>query len=74
MPADFALVKADCVDPQGNLTYRKAARNFNPVMATAAATVLVQASHEVDLGAIDPEHVVTPGIYVDRYCIYNSPR
>jgi 3-oxoadipate CoA-transferase alpha subunit len=74
LPADFALIKADCIDPRGNLTYRKAARNFNPVMATAATTVLVQASCEVDLGAIDPEHIVTPGIYVDRYCIYNSPR
>ena len=71
--ADFALVKADRVDPRGNLTYRKAARNFNPVMATAAATVIVQAAREVALGAIEPEHVVTPGIYVDRYCIYSSP-
>ena len=70
--ADFALVKADRVDPQGNLTYRKAARNFNPVMATAADTVLVQASREVDSGGLDPEHIVTPGIYVDRYCIYSS--
>ncbi len=70
--ADFALIKADCVDPRGNLTYRKAARNFNPVMATAAQMVIVQASREVELGALEPEHVVTPGIYVDRYCIYNS--
>ena len=71
--ADFALVKADRVDPRGNLTYRKAARNFNPVMATAAETVIVQAAREVALGALEPEHVVTPGIYVDRYCIYSSP-
>ena len=70
--ADFALVKADSVDPHGNLTYRKAARNFNPVMATAAQTVLVQASREVELGGLDPEHIITPGIYVDRYCIYTS--
>ena len=71
--ADFALVKADRVDPRGNLTYRKAARNFNPVMATAAETVIVQAAREVALGALEPEHVVTPGIYVDRYCIYSPP-
>ena len=71
--ADFALVKADRVDPRGNLTYRKAARNFNPVMATAAETVIVQAAREVALDALEPEHVVTPGIYVDRYCIYSPP-
>jgi len=66
---DFALIKADKVDPRGNLTYRKAARNFNPVMAMAADQVLVVASEEVPLGAIDPEHVITPGLFVDRYCI-----
>ena len=71
--ADFALVKGERIDPRGNLTYRKAARNFNPVMASAAETVIVQAAQEVALGALDPEHVVTPGIYVDRYCIYRSP-
>ena len=71
--ADFALVKGHKIDPWGNLTYRKAARNFNPVMATAAETVIVQAWEEVPLGALDPECIITPGIYVDRYCIYNRP-
>ena len=67
--ADFALIKAFRVDGRGNLTYRKAARNFNPVMATAAESVIVQAVEEVPVGALDPECIVTPGIYVDRYCI-----
>ena len=64
---DFALVKSNYVDPRGNLTYRKAARNMNPVMATAADSVIVQANHEVALGVLDPEAIVTPGIYVDCY-------
>lgn len=67
--ADFALIRADRVDPRGNLTYRLAARNMNPVMAMAADKALVQANREVALGAIDPEHVVTPGLYVDRYFV-----
>ena len=67
--ADFALLKAARVDPRGNLTYRKAARNFNPVMATAADRVFVQAAQEVPIGALDPESIITPGLYVDRYCI-----
>ena len=70
--ADFALIKAHRVDPWGNLTYRKAARNFNAVMATAAASVVVQAWEEVPLGELDPENVVTPGIYVNRYCVYSQ--
>ncbi|MBI3042623.1 MAG: 3-oxoacid CoA-transferase subunit A [Betaproteobacteria bacterium] len=69
---DFALVEADLVDPRGNLTYRMAARNFNPVMATAADQVLVQANREVGLGDIDPAVVITPGLFVDRYCIVDS--
>ncbi|WP_417719193.1 3-oxoacid CoA-transferase subunit A [Salipiger sp.] len=71
--ADFALIKAETADPHGNLTYRMAARNFNPVMATAAATTIVQASRVVDLGAIDPEQVVTPGIYVDHVIEVAAP-
>ena len=71
--ADFALIKAETADPHGNLTYRMAARNFNPVMATAAATTIAQASRVVDLGAIDPEHVVTPGIYVDHVIEVAAP-
>jgi 3-oxoadipate CoA-transferase alpha subunit len=66
---DFALIKADRVDPRGNLTYRMAARNFNPLMAMAADQVLVAANREVELGAIHPETVITPGLYVDRYFV-----
>jgi 3-oxoadipate CoA-transferase alpha subunit len=64
--ADVALVKADVADEAGNLTYRKTARNFGPIMAAAATTTVVQVSRVVPLGGIDPEHVVTPAIYVDR--------
>jgi 3-oxoadipate CoA-transferase alpha subunit len=63
---DVALVEAWEADRWGNLTYRSSARNFNPVMAMAATLTIAQAQHIVDLGAIDPEHVGTPGIYVDR--------
>lgn len=64
--ADFALVKAHRGDRWGNLVYRKAARNFGPIMATAAATTIAQVSEVVELGALDPEHIVTPGIFVQR--------
>jgi 3-oxoadipate CoA-transferase alpha subunit len=64
--ADFALVKADLADRWGNLTFRLAARNFGPIMCTAAKTTIVQARRIVQLGKIPPEQVVTPGIYVDR--------
>jgi 3-oxoadipate CoA-transferase alpha subunit len=63
---DLALIGAHCADRAGNLVYRKTARNFGPVMATAATTVVAQVGEIVDVGAIDPEAVVTPGIYVDR--------
>ena len=63
---DVALVGADVADRMGNLVYRKTARNFGPVMATAATTSIVQVSRVVEVGALDPEVVVTPGIYVDR--------
>lgn len=66
---DFALVKANFVDLWGNLTYRMAARNMNPVMAMAADQVLVEANREVELGTLDPEAIVTPGLYVDRYFV-----
>ena len=62
--ADVALIKADTADRAGNLVYRKAARNFGPVMATAAATTIVQVRNIVPVGALDPEVVVTPGIFV----------
>ncbi len=63
---DVALIGAHVADRAGNLLYRKTARNFGPVMATAAALTVVEVSRVVDTGAIDPEHVVTPGIFVDR--------
>ena len=65
LTADFALVKAHRADGMGNLTYRKTARNFGPVMATAARHTIVQVAQVVPTGDIDPEVVVTPGIYVD---------
>ena len=63
---DVALIGAHAGDPLGNLVYRKTARNFGPVMATAAATTIAQVSHVVAVGDLDPEAVVTPGIFVDR--------
>lgn len=66
LKADVALIKAELADRHGNLTYRKAARNFSPLMAMAARTTVVQAHAIVEPGAIDPEQVVTPGIFVDR--------
>lgn len=63
---DVALISALRADTMGNLVYRKTARNFGPVMATAATTVVAQVTEIVPVGDIDPESVVTPGIYVDR--------
>ncbi|BBY28959.1 3-oxoacid CoA-transferase subunit A [Mycolicibacterium sediminis] len=63
---DVALIGAHVADRAGNLLYRKTARNFGPVMATAAALTIVEVSRVVDTGEIDPETVVTPGIFVDR--------
>ena len=63
---DVALIGAHRADRAGNLVYRKTARNFGPVMATAATTVVAQVHEVVEIGGIDPEVVVTPGIYVDR--------
>ena len=64
--ADYALIKADRADRWGNLVYRKTARNFGPIMASAAKCTVVQVREIVELGAIDPEVVVTPGIFVQR--------
>lgn len=69
LPGDVALVKATTVDPRGNLVYRLASQNMNPVMAMAAKHTIVEADAEVGLGDIDPTHVMTPGIFVDRYVI-----
>lgn len=62
--ADFALIKAFQGDRWGNLTYRKAARNFGPIMAAASKHTIAQVSEVVDLGVLDPEHIITPGIFV----------
>ncbi len=64
--ADFALISALKADRWGNLVFRETARNFGPIMATAATTTIVQVDELVPLGALDPETVVTPGIFVDR--------
>jgi 3-oxoacid CoA-transferase subunit A len=66
LKADFALVKAWKGDRWGNLIYRKTARNFNPLMATAARVTIAEVEQIVELGALDPEAVVTQGIYVQR--------
>jgi 3-oxoadipate CoA-transferase, alpha subunit len=73
LPADFALVKCKCADRYGNLTYNKTARNFGPVMCTAAKTTIVQASSVVNPGEIDPETVVTPGIFVQHVVEIQQP-
>lgn len=74
LKADFALVKAHVGDVHGNLTYNKAARNFNPLMCMAAERTIAQVSRIVLLGGIDPEHVVTPGIFVDRVVEVADPQ
>ena len=66
LTADFAFVKAWKADRLGNLIYRKTARNFNPVMATAARVTIAEVEELVEPGAIDPDHVATPGVYVQR--------
>jgi len=66
LKADVALVKAETADTHGNLTFRAAARNFNPLMCMAAAETVVQARRVVEAGGIDPETVVTPGIFVQK--------
>lgn len=64
--ADFALIKAHTADKLGNLTYRLAARNFNPIMAMAATTTIVEVEEIVPVGSLDPAQVVTPAIFVHR--------
>lgn len=74
LKADVAFLKAECADRHGNLVYRKAARNFSPLMAMAAASTVVQAARIVEAGGIDPEHVVTPGIFVDAVVAVADPQ
>jgi 3-oxoadipate CoA-transferase alpha subunit len=69
LKGDFALVRADKADRWGNLVYRKAARNFGPVMATAAEITVAEVAECVANGALDPEAVVTPSVYVDRIVV-----
>lgn len=74
LKADFALIKAHLGDTHGNLTYRMAARNFNPLMCMAAARTIVQVSEIVPLGGIEPENVITPGIFVDSVVEVANPQ
>ena len=64
--ADLAIIHAWKADPEGNLVYRMTARNFNPVMATAAKITVAQVEQMVEPGALDPDHIITPGIFVQR--------
>lgn len=73
LKADIALIQAWAADRWGNLVYRSTGRNFNPVMATAAETTIAQVRHFVELGELDPEVIVTPGIYVDRIVRVEGP-
>ncbi len=70
--ADFAFVKAWKGDRLGNLVYRKTSRNFNPMMATAARVTIAEVEELVEVGSIDPDHVHTPGIYVQRMIVADS--
>ena len=70
--ADVALIKAEAGDRWGNLVYRKTARNFGPIMAMAAKLTIASVHEIVELGALDPEHIVTPGIFVQ--CVVRVPR
>ena len=74
LKADFALIKAQLGDPLGNLTYRLAARNFNPLMAMAAEKTIVQVTQVVEAGGIEPEQVITPGIFVDAVVEVAEPQ
>ncbi|TAL01585.1 MAG: CoA transferase subunit A [Rhodospirillaceae bacterium] len=67
--ADLSIVKAWKADPEGNLVYRKTARNFNPVMATAGKVTIVEVEQLVEAGQLEPDNVHTPGIYVDRIIV-----
>ena len=74
LKADFALIKGECGDRLGNMTYRMAGRNFNPLMAMAATVTLAQVSKIVEPGDIDPEHVITPGIFVNGLVEIPNPQ
>jgi 3-oxoadipate CoA-transferase alpha subunit len=73
LKADFALIKSEFADSLGNLTFNKTARNFSPLMCMAATTTIVQTKKLVTAGDIDPDHVITPGIFVDRIVEVSEP-
>jgi 3-oxoadipate CoA-transferase alpha subunit len=73
LTGDFALIKSRSADAHGNLLFNKTARNFSPIMATAAEVTIVQADRVVEIGSIDPEAVVTPGIFVNRVVEVGNP-
>jgi 3-oxoadipate CoA-transferase alpha subunit len=73
LTADFALIKGHSADQHGNVVYNKTARNFAPIMAMAGKVTIVQAQHMVDLGALDPETIITPGIFVQRVVEITTP-
>jgi 3-oxoadipate CoA-transferase alpha subunit len=72
LKGDVALLKADKADRWGNLTYLKSARNFNPVMAMAAALSVVEVNSIVELGTLDPEAIATPSIFIDRVVVVGA--
>jgi len=72
--ADLAIIKAWKADGRGNLQFRKTARNFNPMMATAGKVTVVEVEHIVPTGSFDPDHIHTPGIYVDRIVLTESEK
>jgi 3-oxoadipate CoA-transferase alpha subunit len=74
LKADFALVKGELGDPMGNMTYRLAARNFNPLMCMAARHTIAQVTKLVPAGGIDPEQVITPGIFVNSIVEIANPQ
>jgi 3-oxoacid CoA-transferase subunit A len=71
--ADLAIVHAWKADTEGNLVYRKTARNFNPMMATAGKVTVAEVEHLVEPGEIDPDHIITPGIFVQRIVHVKNP-
>jgi 3-oxoadipate CoA-transferase alpha subunit len=73
LTADFALIKGHSADQHGNVVYNKTARNFAPIMAMAGKVTIVQAQYMVDLGALDPETIITPGIFVQRVVEITTP-
>lgn len=73
LKADYALIKAHIGDRYGNLTYHKAARNFGPLMCMAAKRTIVQVTHLVEAGDLDPENIITPGIFVDDIVEVKEP-